>query len=755
MAAKPPPPRPAPPPPPRPAPPPPPPPPPPRPAPPPPPRPAPLPPPPAPKLAINQESAHASAAKLQGHAAEAQTSALKLAASPKPAMPAAITARVTDTTTRLTSSLQTHAQTLGNHSTDLTKRANSFEGGATAAPTAPPPPPKRVAAAVAVTPPRAETHKAPAPPPPKPAAAPPAVAAQKASAPRAPVTRVLPKSEPPPKRPPSASSPKPPKPAMPMSLAEHVHDTVPRASASATKAPAIPANVQKLLPTLSPQAQKLVRGADKETLQWLSQNPGVLTAKPKPLSAAQKATLAREPRLEPASKPIKPMSKKELANTRAEVIANQGIKAILPDIKASARAAPGASVSGRKFLDTTIGPHLAALIPGTAGSHKKSVGGILFDLATIVPVGRGVGVGIKGLHAGVDVVHAVKDVKGGTKIADALRAAPAARKERAIIAAREANLAKAPKGREFSAKVNAQERARNPGAVQGAEVQLNRGAGAGSGRPRPDYVVIATRTGKIIENKNSQLAELKPATVKKYLKQVAGYKPGTVIADVNANKALLAKLEARGLPPTITGQRTLVVPVQNRRVPQAYLKQAHRDGVTIVDEAGKAYSTEHPGGKPLYKALDAAKAADRTVKAPAAMTTRAAADARDRARPAPAPRPAPTTAADTHRADVSRPAPKPAAPGAAPAKAPAPAAPKAPAPKPVARAAPAPAAKTPPAPLPPRPAPKPPAARPAPPPPPAPRAQAAATAAQKSNQAAQATRAETQTRQTVTTGRKR
>jgi hypothetical protein len=97
-----------------------------------------------------------------------------------------------------------------------------------------------------------------------------------------------------------------------MSLAEHVHDTVPRASASATKAASIPANVQKLLPTLSPQAQKLVRGADKATLQWLSQNPGVLTAKPKPLSAAQKATLAREPRLEPARGPVPPMTRQQL-----------------------------------------------------------------------------------------------------------------------------------------------------------------------------------------------------------------------------------------------------------------------------------------------------------------------------------------------------------------------------------------------------------------------------------------------------------
>jgi hypothetical protein len=85
------------------------------------------------RLAINQESAKASASKLQGHAAEANTSANRIAAAPKPAMPAATAARVADTTSRVTASLQTHAQKLGDHSTDINRRAETFEGPASAA----------------------------------------------------------------------------------------------------------------------------------------------------------------------------------------------------------------------------------------------------------------------------------------------------------------------------------------------------------------------------------------------------------------------------------------------------------------------------------------------------------------------------------------------------------------------------------------------------------------------------------------------
>jgi hypothetical protein len=144
----------------------------------------------------------------------------------------------------------------------------------------------------------------------------------------------------------------------------------------------------------------------------------------------------------------------------------------------------------------------------------------------------------------------------------------------------------------------------------------------------------------------------------------------------------------------------------------------HRaDGKTLDLVDTKVHAkVGHTGGFAISKQQAAAAAAARPAKVAVRTAAGAAAVSKTSAAP-PAPKPAPTALA-AHHPDlprlrpVSAPAPKPPAPKSRPA--------------PAVKAA-----------------------------PPAPKAQAAATATQKSNQAAQATCAETRTRQTVATGKRK
>lgn len=92
------------------------------------------------RVEMRQESVHSAANHHDGHAAEARTSASRIAAAPKPAMPPQHAARVADATSRIHGSLNNHADKLGGHAGDLRSRANRIDGPQTAAKKAPPPP---------------------------------------------------------------------------------------------------------------------------------------------------------------------------------------------------------------------------------------------------------------------------------------------------------------------------------------------------------------------------------------------------------------------------------------------------------------------------------------------------------------------------------------------------------------------------------------------------------------------------------------
>lgn len=117
----------------------------------------------------------------------------------------------------------------------------------------------------------------------------------------------------------------------------------------------------------------------------------------------------RQPEARPADPSlVHPMSAQQLANVRAQVIANAAMKAVAPDIEASRRAtAPHWRKGIREILSLYLGPHIARLI---TGGHT-SVGGVGLDAAMLLPWGR--------IGHGIQVLRAIDEASAAGRIAEA------------------------------------------------------------------------------------------------------------------------------------------------------------------------------------------------------------------------------------------------------------------------------------------------------------------------------------------------
>ncbi|KQP37388.1 hypothetical protein [Pseudorhodoferax sp. Leaf274] len=97
---------------------------------------------------------------------------------------------------------------------------------------------------------------------------------------------------------------------------------------------------------------------------------------------------------------------------------------------------------------------------------------------------------------------------------------------------------------------------------------------------------------EIVSRKHTQLSELGEDAAIAYINElVEKYPPGTRLADVPSNAALLAAGHT-----ALDGRLVLSVPEQHGPVPQAVLEHARRAGVVIRDPEGRIYTPEHPDG---------------------------------------------------------------------------------------------------------------------------------------------------------------
>jgi hypothetical protein len=122
-------------------------------------------------------------------------------------------------------------------------------------------------------------------------------------------------------------------------------------------------------------------------------------------------------------------------------------------------------------------------------------------------------------------------------------------------------------------------------------------ASGGGGQPRVDSYVVGEA---IISRKYTQLAEIgEDATIAHIVELADKYAPGTRIADVPSNQAVLAEGRARfgADGDKLHGRLELHVPEQFAPVPRAVLEAAERAGVVIRDPEGRIYNTRTPDGE--------------------------------------------------------------------------------------------------------------------------------------------------------------
>jgi hypothetical protein len=113
------------------------------------------------------------------------------------------------------------------------------------------------------------------------------------------------------------------------------------------------------------------------------------------------ADVRRRARPQPRLAPISAAKAKEYAShphastaaVRADVVARAALRHLQGDVARSRLAAPGAGVSGYRFLASAVGPDLAALLPGTltpAGQRPHATKrGVALNVLSLSPFLRG------------------------------------------------------------------------------------------------------------------------------------------------------------------------------------------------------------------------------------------------------------------------------------------------------------------------------------------------------------------------------
>ncbi|WP_156475690.1 hypothetical protein [Pseudoclavibacter helvolus] len=117
--------------------------------------------------------------------------------------------------------------------------------------------------------------------------------------------------------------------------------------------------------------------------------------------------------------------------------------------------------------------------------------------------------------------------------------------------------------------------------------------------------------GEIVERKNTQLAEVQPATWQKYLNEIttkyATDNRDILVADTPTNRA---DLEAAGYDPDdfigkpLKGQPVLEVPVQDGPPPAALLEKAKAGRIEVRDVSGNKWEVSADGSTVIAKPVD-------------------------------------------------------------------------------------------------------------------------------------------------------
>lgn len=140
-----------------------------------------------------------------------------------------------------------------------------------------------------------------------------------------------------------------------------------------------------------------------------------------------------QPTLEPVGYTPAPNTPQQMRQITANVVANQAVKALQPDLAASRAAAPGPALTGYSALSALLGPDLAAHVPGTiapkgAGkavgvSHIGPIplpGGVVGDAAMALPIIRGPRAAVRAAQA---LSKAERSAKAEAAVADAAKVA--------------------------------------------------------------------------------------------------------------------------------------------------------------------------------------------------------------------------------------------------------------------------------------------------------------------------------------------